>query len=325
MSKKTKVRRAPLPDAPPAPQLALAAQTVPENDDWGHEIKIDGYRMLCRRAGNEVRFISRNGKDWTGNVKPLVDAIGQLSADEFIIDGELAVHGEDGVTDFQKLQNTISKPNPVVLVYFIFDIVHLGDLDLKPASLLDRKTALRELLKDNELPSLQLSDCIVGNGPAVFENAKALGVEGIVSKRLAAPYKSGRSDAWLKIKYNQRSEFVVVGYTDSESVDHALGAMMLAEPTASGDWQYVGRVGTGFSQATLQLLRDRLDASRIKKCPLPEHPSDVPARDAKWVEPEMIVEIEFHKRSNEGVLRFPSFKGLREDITLADLWRSVES
>lgn len=325
MSKKTKVRRAPLPETPPAPQLALAAQSVPASDDWGHEIKLDGYRMLCRRSGDDIRFISRNGKDWTSNVKPLVKAIGQLPADDFIIDGEVAVHGADGVTDFQKLQNTISKPNPVGLVYFVFDIVHLGELDLKPAGLLDRKTALREILRDNSSPALQLSDCIVGNGPAVFESARAMGVEGIVSKRLAAPYKPGRSDAWLKIKYNQRSEFVVVGYTDSESVDHALGAMMLAEPTSSGDWQYVGRVGTGFSQTTLQMLRDRLDASRIPKCPLPEHPPDAPVRDAKWVEPDMIVEIEFHKRSNEGILRFPSFKGMREDLTLSDLWRAVES
>ncbi len=323
MSKKTRVRRGPLPDTLPAPQLALAAPAVPDGDDWGHEIKLDGYRMLCRRSGDDVRFISRNGKDWTSNVKPLVAGIKTLAADDFIVDGEVAVIGSDGVTDFQALQNTISKPRPVGLIYFIFDVLHLGDLDLKPASLPDRKIALKEILRDCTAPALQLSDHIVGNGPAVFENARALNVEGIVSKRLSAPYKSGRSDAWLKVKYNRRQEFVVVGFTDSESVDHALGAMMLAEPTSSGDWQYVGRVGTGFSQATLETLRARLESSEISKCPLPTHPRDVPVRDSRWVQPEMVVEIEFLKRSNEGILRFPSFKGLREDITISDLQRSA--
>ncbi|MFK7818344.1 MAG: non-homologous end-joining DNA ligase [Planctomycetaceae bacterium] len=316
---KSQVRRGKLPDKPPAPQLALAAKEVPATDDWGHEIKIDGYRMLCRRDGSDVRFISRNGKDWTSKVQPLVAAINQLSVGEFIIDGEVAVAGTDGVTDFQLLQNTISKPNPVGLVYFIFDVLHFRDLDIKPVPLFERKFVLKKLLANCQTPALQLSDCIVGNGPLIFENARAMGVEGIVSKRLTAPYRSGRSDAWLKLKYNQRSEFVVVGFTDSESVDHALGAMMLAQPLVDGGLRYVGRVGTGFSQATLVRLRARLEANRVQKCSLPEVPKDVPARDAKWVEPELIVEVEFHKRSAEGNLRFPSFKGIRDDLTLSDL------
>jgi bifunctional non-homologous end joining protein LigD len=316
---KSRVRRAKLPAAPPAPQLALAAKQVPDGDDWGHEIKIDGYRMLCRRSGDDVRFISRNGNDWTSKVQPLVECIRRLTADDLIVDGEVAVTGADGVTDFQLLQNTISKPKPVGLVYFIFDVLHVGDLDLKPAALPERKAALKEILRDCQTPALQLSDCIVGSGPLIFENARAMGVEGVVSKRLSAPYRSGRSDAWLKIKYNQRDEFVVVGYTDSESVDHALGAMMLAQPLSDGDLKYVGRVGTGFSQATLKTLRDRLESNRIQACPLPTVPKDIPARDAKWVQPELIVEIEFHKRSTEGTLRFPSFKGVRDDLNLADL------
>ncbi len=314
-----KARRTLFPDEPPAPQLATAAPTVPTGEDWGHEIKIDGYRMICRRDGDDVRFISRNGKDWTDNVTPLVQALKQLKANQFIIDGEVAVTNEQGVTDFQKLQNTIKNPNPVGLIYFAFDVLHVADLDLKPVGLLDRKEALKEILADVQSPNIQLSDCIVGNGTAVFESAKAMGVEGIVSKRLAAPYRSGRWDAWLKVKYNQRREFVVVGFTDSESVDHALGAMMLAEPAADGQWNYVGRVGTGFTQATLEILRDQLVANETEVCPLPAHPKDVPVRDARWVEPEMIVEIEFHKRSKEGTLRFPSFKGVRDDLTIEDL------
>ena len=316
---KSQVRRSPFPDAAPPAQLATAADAVPDGDAWGHEIKIDGYRMLCRRAGDDIRFISRNGNDWTSNVGPLVNTLHKLAPDEFIIDGEVAVTNGSGVTDFQKLQNTIRRPNPVGLIYFVFDVLHLGDLNLRPATLPERKDALRETLAGVESPNIQLSDCIVGNGPAVFERARALGVEGVVSKRLSAPYRSGRSDAWLKIKYNRRSEFVVVGFTDSESVDHALGAMMLAERDADGRWSYVGRVGTGFSQATLQVLRERLEATETGICPLPEHPADIPVRESRWVEPEMIVEIEFHKRSAGGTLRFPSFKGIRDDLTLEDL------
>lgn len=318
MTRKTRVRRSPLPATPPPPQLALSAAAVPEGDGWGHEIKLDGYRMLCRRSGNDVRFISRNGKDWTRKVQPLVAAVQQLAADEFIIDGEVAVLGAAGVTDFQALQSTISKPRPVGLIYFVFDAIHVADLDLRPAPLPDRKNAIKEILDGSAVPSLQVSDHIVGNGRAVFENAKALNVEGIVSKRLAAPYKSGRSDAWRKVKFNKRSEFVVVGYTDSESVDHALGAMMLAERTSGGDWEYVGRVGTGFTQETLALLRSRLESVRTDECPLPKHPPDIPIRAAHWVEPTLVVEIEYLKRSTEGILRFPSFKGIRDDVAIED-------
>lgn len=317
--KKTRVRKSPLPKTPPPPQLALAAAEVPDGEDWGHEIKIDGYRMLCVRSGDRVRFISRNGKDWTSNVRPLIEPLQDSAASEFIIDGEVAVPGDDGVTNFQSLQNTIAKPNPVGLVYYVFDAIHLGEFDLRPATLTERKTALQEILREIASPAIQFSDHIVGNGAAVLEHARAMGVEGIVSKRLAAPYRSGRSDAWLKIKFNQRREFVVVGFTDSESVDHQLGAMMLAEPSGEGTWRYVGRVGTGFSHETLGLLRKRLEPAQIRECPLPTHPPDIPLRDARWVGPEMIVEIEFHKQSKDGILRFPSFKGIRDDLSVDDL------
>ena len=270
LSRVQKAKRKALPKRVPEPQLCTAAEVVPTGDQWIHEIKFDGYRMLCR-IGDDIRFISRRGKDWSDRFQPLIKALKNADIKTAIIDGEVAVTGDDGITDFQALQNTIGAMVQPELVYFAFDLLYINGYDLADVPLLKRKEILKQFIPQTDGP-LRFVESITGNGPSVFQGASQLGVEGIVSKRATSNYRSGRHDAWLKSKCVHREDFVVVGYNMSESVRGRLGALVVGERDAEGVWHYAGRVGSGFSVQIHDRLLEELKSREIKDSVMPTFP-----------------------------------------------------
>src|SRR5690606_29837600 len=297
---------------PPRPQLATLRAAPPAGDDWLHELKWDGYRMLADLEGGRARLRSRNGLDWTPDYPEIVKAFEALGVDDGCFDGELVALTPQGNDDFGLLQKATSGNANAPLRLMLFDMPALGGQDLSRTRLEDRK-ALLEALLEGAAPVLALSRHIVGHGDQVFAASRKQGMEGIVSKRRDAPYVEGRSTTWLKAKHAQGDEFVVVGYTAPKRSRTGFGALLLAT-REDGGLRYVGRVGTGFDDAMLRQLAARLKplARREATVVLPPHIPFRP-RDVTWVEPRIVVELEYRGWGKEGLLRQASFKGVRED------------
>ena len=300
------------------PQLATLRDAAPTGDAWLHELKWDGYRLLVDITGGVVRLRSRNGLNWTGDYPDIVAAFERLKLDDASFDGELVALTGEGRDDFSLLQQTIEGSANAPLRYMVFDLTSLAGFDLTGCALLDRKTLLEQVLEGAE-PVLAYSQHIVGHGPEVFAASERQGMEGIISKQVAARYAPGRSTSWLKIKHAQGDEFVIVGYTAPKRSRAGFGALLMAT-REHGALKYAGRVGTGYDDATLRALSARLKRLE-RKTPtlaLPAHLPDRP-RDVTWVEPQLVAEVEYRGLGKEGLLRHPSFKGLREDKTVKDI------
>jgi bifunctional non-homologous end joining protein LigD len=207
-------KAAPLPDRV-APQLTQLVDAAPDGDGWLHEIKYDGYRIHARLDRGAVKLLTRTGLDWTRKYPAIAEAVAALDARQAYLDGELCGVGPDGITYFNIVQLASDRGNAAALVFFLFDLLHLDGEDLRPRPLIDRKERLGALLA-NTAPSLHYSDHVVGQGPAFYDKACAMHVEGIVSKRTDAPYTPGNRGLWRKVKCLNRAEFVLVGWTDPE-------------------------------------------------------------------------------------------------------------
>src|SRR4029077_19036417 len=256
----TGARRARLPSFM-APELATLVAAPPEGDEWLHEMKFDGYRVLCRIERGVARLLSRNGKDWTARLPGIARAAGSLGVRDAMLDGEAAVGLPSGVPSFNALQNALGGESADEPVYFVFDLLHLDGSDLTRTPLEERKEALRALLDATAADAtLRYSDHVTGNGATFLRHACRMALEGVVSKRRDAPYVSGRGRAWLKAKCIQEQEFVVGGFTDPEGRRSGIGALLLGVHDADGKLVYVGKVGTGFSSRAAVELRARLDA-----------------------------------------------------------------
>jgi len=312
---------APFP-ASPRPQLATLSREVPAGDDWLHEIKHDGYRLLCAIRNGRVRLLTRGGLDWTDKLSRLASSAAELPAREAVLDGEIAVLRADGTSDFQALQKTIGGANPAGLVYYLFDVLYGDGLDLCPAPLFERKELLRTLLEGTPADRLRFSEHVRGHGTAVLERACALGAEGIISKLRTSPYEARRTRTWLKIKCSHRQEFVVVGYTDPEGSRTGFGALLLGVYDDEGRLVFSGQVGTGFTEETLRELTARLKEREREESPLASTPREL--KYAHWVRPELVAEVEFTEWTGDGRLRHPSFKGLRFDKPPTEVRREPE-
>ncbi len=297
---------------PPAPQLATLRAAPPAGDDWLHELKWDGYRMLVDIAGGRAKLRSRNGLDWTPDYPDIVKAFESLGVEDATFDGELVALTPQGNDDFGLLQKVISGNSSAPLRCMLFDLPSLGGQDLARTALEDRKALLAELL-EGAPPVLALSQHIVGHGAEVFAASKRQGMEGIISKRRGGHYTPGRNASWLKTKHAQGDEFIVVGYTAPKRSRNGFGSLLLAT-RRDGDLAYVGRVGTGFDDTMLRNLAARMKplARREATVVLPAHVPFRP-RDVTWIEPRLVVELEYRGWGKEGLLRQASFKGLRED------------
>jgi bifunctional non-homologous end joining protein LigD len=302
------------------PQLATAVTAAPAGDEWLHEMKFDGYRILARVKDGEVRLASRNDKDWTRQLPTVVEALQGLSVRQALIDGEVAAVLPDGTTSFQALQNAWNAPGQPGLVYFVFDVPHLEGYDLTRAALEDRKTAAQAVANAAASPRLRYSDHVVGSGPEFFAQACRLPVEGILSKRRDAPYEPGRSRSWLKVKCLRRQEFVIGGFTEPEGSRVGIGALLLGVYDKQGRLHYAGRVGTGFTTKVLQDLERRLTPLERKDPPF-EKTAIRGIKKAHWVEPKLVGEVAFIEWTSDNRLRHPSFQGLREDKPATEVVR----
>ena len=295
------------------PQLATPAVAAPDGDDWLHEIKYDGYRLLCRVEAGGVRLISRNGKDWSSRFPGVVSAIAALRLETALLDGEVAVVRRDGRTGFQDLQQALggSLPAGTVLRYFLFDAIHLNGADLSSLPLLERKSRLASLLSEGpETNALAYGDHVEGHGRAFHAQACEHGLEGTVSKRKSAPYRQGRHRDWLKVKCLAVEDFVVGGYTEPGGSRHGFGALLVGGHDGTGTLRFAGRVGTGFRDRQLTSIANTLRSLEVDRSPFADGPS---GSGLHWVRPALVVRVAYAEMTSEGVLRHPSFQGLLED------------
>jgi bifunctional non-homologous end joining protein LigD len=301
-------RRSALPRTPRA-QLATLVAAAPDGPEWLHEIKFDGFRILARLERGAARLLSRNGKDWTDRFPEVAAAVARLPAREAVLDGEVAALLPSGITSFQALQNVSAGEEKATVVYYVFDLLFAEGHDVTPVPLETRKEAVRRLIGSAGAP-LRYSEHVVGSGPAVHADACRRSLEGIISKRRDAPYEATRTRTWLKVKCAQAQEVVIGGYTDPEGARTGLGALLIGV-YERGHLRYAGKVGTGFTTATLRALRRRLGPLAQRESPFADRVPGV--RRVHWVRPELVAEVAFTEWTGDGKLRHPSFKGLRED------------
>jgi bifunctional non-homologous end joining protein LigD len=311
------------------PQLTQLVTEAPDGDQWLHEIKYDGFRMHARLDRGAVKLLTRNGLDWTGKYPQIARAVAALPTRQAYLDGELCGVRPDGITSFGMIQLASDAGNAAGLVFFLFDLLYLDGEDLTARPLIDRKEPLAALLTRAGSP-LHYSDHQTGQGPAFYEKACPLGVEGIVSKRADSPYAPGNRGLWLKVKCLNREEFVVIGWTDPEGARPHLGALLLGYYDPGGRLTYAGRVGTGINQAELERLWRKLRPLAVAKMPLDTPPprstrfgSPLVLSRVHWVRPELVAEVKFLTWTDDNLLRQVVYEGLREDKPARDVQRAV--
>lgn len=296
------------------PCLASLVDKTPEASGYIHEIKFDGYRLQIRCDGKSIQYLSRSGLDYTEKIvpSPLHDAVMALGLQGTILDGELVVEGPGGVTDFSALQTALKKGDRSALVYMAFDCLFRDNRDMRERPLAERKTLLRDMMRQPDTAPFRFSDAIATGGAALLAHACRLGLEGIVSKKSDAPYRSGRGSDWVKSKCVTREDFVIAGFTPSTAMKRAVGALVLG--AYQGDrLMPAGRAGSGFTVENARQLYDTLSAMRRDASPFVTKPDASWVRQAIWTEPRLVADIAFRGVTPDGALRHPVFKGLRDD------------
>lgn len=291
-------------------------------DGWLFELKLDGYRLLASKSKGEALLLTRNGNDYTATFPEIARAVKALPYDEFILDGEVVVLDPEGRPSFSRLQqrgmlkSSIDVAHAAVelpATFFTFDLLAFEDFDLRPLPLVARKALLLSAVP--KLGPLRGLDHIEREGEAFLEQVKALNLEGIIAKRADVPYRGGRTDHWLKIKAERTGDFVIVGYTEPKGSRAGFGALQLAD-MVDGKLTYAGRAGTGFNDALLADLGEKLDSIVVDSppCAPPLGARVIPdTKTTVWVEPKYVVEVRYREWTPDNILRHPAFLRMRPD------------
>lgn len=302
------------------PQLATLVDHVPPSNDWMHEIKFDGYRAMVAAKGSEVCIYTRSGKDWTGKFGPLANAIAALDLPACLIDGEIVATDAKGNPDFSALQAMLKRGHGSqrpkdALQYHAFDCLSVSGQDLTALPNIERKERLEALLSQAG-PPIHVADHVIGAGEKLYQTMCRAGQEGIISKRVDAPYTARRSKSWVKVKCTRRQEFVIVGWKASSARRRPFASLLVAQH--EGDrLVYKGRVGTGFSADDLHDLTSKLKRLERKSAPVDVDKTE--AHGVTWVSPKLVAEIAFAEFTAQGRVRHGSFVGLRGDKNAGDV------
>jgi bifunctional non-homologous end joining protein LigD len=311
LSRTSRTRQVALPQHIPV-ELTVLEKQAPEGDDWLHEIKFDGYRMLARIEDGRARLVTRNDQDWTARFPELTETFPSFSRPGTVFDGEIVRLKQDGISSFAALQEALSNEETGDLVYYAFDLLFLDGVDLRGLALENRKQLLAEALADAPT-NIRLSQHRVGGGQAFFAQACILKLEGIISKRCSSLYSGTRNPDWLKVKCLNTEEFVIIGYTEPQRSRVGFGALLVGYYTPSGELKYAGKVGTGYSREFLEAFQARLERIEQAK-PTAVLPKGTYMRArVHWVKPRDLAQVEFTEWTRDNILRHPSFLGLRED------------
>lgn len=288
------------------PMLATLVKEPFHRSGWVYEEKYDGFRILAYKEGEKVTLLSRNAKDRTEHFAAVGRAIAGLSSATLLLDGEVVAFDRAGVSRFQLLQNLAQEPH-----YAVFDCLYLNGRDLRREPLSVRRAALENVLgkPSGKRPMLFVSARLADDGLEAYRIAKRKGFEGVIAKDESAPYFEGRSLSWLKFKVKQEDEFIIAGYTAPAGAREYFGALLLAAYNGRG-LQYVGKVGTGFSNRTLAALHRKFQPLIRMRPPLADPPRE---RDVTWLAPRLVAQIAYGEWTDDRKLRQPVFLGLRDD------------
>lgn len=302
----------------PRPQLATLVKSLPMGDDWLYEIKLDGYRTLALK-NRSIILQTRNGLNWTEKYQIFADELQKSSHQNFIVDGEIIVRDEQGRSDFGLLKEALSRNNQKAMEYCLFDILYLDGQSLLHLPLLERKVLLKKFLTENKFKNITYSEHQIGDATTLFSQTCALGLEGLIAKDPDHSYEMKRTKSWLKIKCDQRQEFIILGYTEPQGSRVGFGALLLGYYEGS-ELRFAGKVGTGFNFKDLGSLKKKLKSLEVDKTFLKKSPR---LRNVHWVQPKLVCEVAYREWREGASLRHPSFIGLREDKKAKEITREV--
>ncbi|EKT4473254.1 non-homologous end-joining DNA ligase [Pseudomonas putida] len=288
------------------PQL-VSLLTRPPRGDWVYEIKFDGYRMFARIDGG-VGLFTKNGYDWTKRMPRLAQDLQSLPVRGTWLDGEVVVQDDDDRPAFQALQEAFASGKTDRLIYYAFDLLFIDGVDLRPRPIEQRRDLLRVLLEQVDLDQVRFSETLDADPAHLLASACAIGIEGIVGKRLGSSYVGERDGSWIKLKCQLRQEFVVLGFTRSSA---GIGSLLIGLHDDAGQLQYAGRVRSGFTGRELDRLMDRL-RPLIRGTPALQAPPKL-SGTVVWVDPQLVCEVKFAELTPAGKVRHAVYIALRED------------